>query len=160
MAGLAEPMRLRSASAQDMDALMAVMAAAFDPRFGEAWTAAQAMTLFALPGTRVMLAEDDGGVTGFSAARLAGPESELLLLGVVPSRRRQGVGAALIADWLAWARAAGAAEAFLEMRADNPALSLYRTAGFAECGRRPQYYRGGDGAVRDAITMCHHIIAK
>ena len=47
----------------------------------------------------------------------------------------------------------GAEEFFLEMRSDNDAVHLYESAGFSECGRRPHYYRGGDGVVRDAITM-------
>ena len=88
-----------------------------------------------------------------TAARIAGPESELLLLAVDPVRRGSGVGAALMDDWQAWAKAAGAEDFFLEMRADNDAIHLYRSVGFSECGRRPAYYRGGDGVIRDAITM-------
>ena len=77
----------------------------------------------------------------------------MLLLAVDPARRGQGIGKRLIDDWLAWAEEQGADDYFLEMRADNDAVHLYARTGFAECGRRPQYYRGGDGVVRDAITM-------
>jgi ribosomal-protein-alanine N-acetyltransferase len=59
----------------------------------------------------------------------------------------------LMDDWMAWAKEEGAEEYFLEMRADNDAVHLYERTGFSECGRRPAYYRGGDGVVRDAITM-------
>jgi ribosomal-protein-alanine N-acetyltransferase len=43
---------------------------------------------------------------------------------------------------------------FLEVAADNaPAQSLYRSAGFAECGLRREYYpRPGAQAV-DALLM-------
>ena len=59
----------------------------------------------------------------------------------------------MIEDWRVWARGEGAEDYFLEMRADNDAVHLYERAGFTECGRRPAYYRGNDGKLRDAITM-------
>lgn len=145
--------RLATARIADVSATMRVMEAAFDPAYGEAWSTAQLLTLFALPSARVCVAWDGEVPCGFAAARVAGPESELLLIGVDPAWRGQGVGRRLIDDWLAWAADAGADEYFLEMRADNDAVYFYRQAGFVECGRRPQYYRGGDGVVRDAITM-------
>lgn len=111
------------------------------------------MTLFALPSARVCVAWDGEQACGFSAARIAGPESELLLLAVDPLFRGRGIGALLMDDWRAWATEQGAEEYFLEMRADNDAIHLYESAGFSECGRRPAYYRGNDGVVRDAITM-------
>lgn len=145
--------RLATARIADISAVMRVMEAAFDPAYGEAWSTAQLLTLFALPSARVCLAWDGEEPCGFSAARMAGPESELLLLGVDPAWRGNGVGAALMADWQAWAKSEGAEDYFLEMRADNNAVHLYRSAGFSECGRRSAYYRGADGVVRDAITM-------
>ncbi|WOF45479.1 GNAT family N-acetyltransferase [Sphingopyxis indica] len=132
---------------------MRVMEAAFDPAYGEAWSTAQLATLFALSTARVCLAWDGEVPCGFSAARIAGPESELLLLAVDPAWRGRGVGRRLLDDWMRWAANKGVNEYFLEMRADNEAVHLYETAGFAECGRRRQYYRGRDGVVRDAITM-------
>jgi ribosomal-protein-alanine N-acetyltransferase len=151
---------LRPATPDDAAAIMAIMDAAFDPRFGEAWTASQLTSLFALPGADVRLALADGVAAGFCAARLAGPESELLLLAVAPAARRRGLGRALLDHWLDWAAAAGASEAFLEMRADNPARALYESAAFSACGQRADYYRGGDGLLRDAITMRRLLNAK
>ncbi|MEI4508827.1 GNAT family N-acetyltransferase [Sphingopyxis sp. CCNWLW253] len=145
--------RLATARVGDLAAVMRVMEAAFEPAYGEAWSGAQLLTLFALPSARVCLAWDGDHACGFSAARIAGPESELLLLAVDPQFRSRGIGALLIDDWQAWAAEQGAEDYFLEMRADNDAVHLYGSAGFAECGRRPAYYRGNDGVVRDAITM-------
>ncbi len=150
---MSDAIRLDTARVGDVGAVMDVMEAAFDPAYGEAWSAAQLLTLFALPSARVCLARDGDRPCGFSAARVAGPESELLLLAVNPLWRGRGVGRRLIDDWQAWAAREGAEDYFLEMRADNSAARLYREAGFSECGRRPAYYRGGDGVVRDAITM-------
>ena len=144
---------LRAAGAGDVETVMAVMHSAFDPRYGEAWTQAQLMTLFAVPATRLGLATCAGQAVGFFAARLAGPESELLLLGVTPMQRRQRIGQLLLDDWLQWGRANGASDYFLEMRADNNARGLYARAGFVQCGLRADYYLGQDGQKRDAITM-------
>jgi len=145
--------RLATARVGDLAAVMRVMDAAFDPAFGEAWSGAQLLTLFALPSARVCVAWDGEQACGFSAARIAGPESELLLLAVDPLFRGRGIGALLMDDWRAWATEQGAEDYFLEMRADNDAVHLYESVGFSECGRRPAYYRGNDGVVRDAITM-------
>ena len=145
--------RLATARVGDLSAAMRVMDAAFDPAYGEAWSGAQMLTLFALPSARVCIAWDGEQACGFSAARVAGPESELLLLAVDPLFRGRGIGGLLIDDWRAWAVEQGAEDYFLEMRADNDAVHLYERAGFSECGRRPAYYRGNDGLVRDAITM-------
>jgi len=147
------PVRLATARVGDITAVMRVMEAAFDPAYGEAWSTAQLLTLFALPSARVCVAWDGEVACGFSAARIAGPESELLLLAVDPASRGRGVGRLLIDDWQRWAKVGGAEDYFLEMRADNDAIHLYERSGFFECGRRPQYYRGGDGVLRDAITM-------
>jgi len=150
---MTDTIRLATARVGDLAAVMRVMDAAFEPAYGEAWSGAQLLTLFALPSARICLAWDGEQACGFSAARVAGPESELLLLAVDPAFRGRGIGALLMDDWRAWATEQGAEDYFLEMRADNDAVHLYESAGFSECGRRPAYYRGSDGVVRDAITM-------
>ena len=150
---MTDAIRLATARVGDLAAVMRVMDAAFEPAYGEAWSGAQLLTLFALPSARVCLAWDGEQACGFSAARIAGPESELLLLAVDPHFRGRGIGALLMGDWQAWATEQGAEDYFLEMRADNNAVHLYEASGFTECGRRPAYYRGNDGVVRDAITM-------
>jgi len=75
--------------------------------------------------------------------------------------RRFGVGAALLADSMDRARAAGAAALFVDVAADNAgALALYRRAGFVQVGRRPGYYAAAAGAqdaliLRAALTAAH-----
>ena len=70
---------------------------------------------------------------GFALTRTIAGESELLTLAVDPARQRQGLGRALLHDWLA-ALPADCDSAFLEVAADNlPARApcLLRTQG---CG--------------------------
>ena len=47
------------ASALDLDQVMAVMNKAFDPCYGEAWTAAQCAGALSLPGAALFLARAD-----------------------------------------------------------------------------------------------------
>ena len=152
---MTDGIRLVEARVGDMSDIMRIMDAAFDPRFGEAWSAAQLLTLFALSSARICIARDSERACGFHASRVAGPESELLLLAVDPACRGRGIGRMLMGDWQRWAAAQGAQDYFLEMRADNDAVYLYSAMGFSESGRRLSYYRGKDGVLRDAITMRH-----
>ena len=144
----------------DLDRIMAVMEAAFDPAFGEAWTRRQVGDALLLPNTHYLLAGHDGqepgedqAAVGFVLSRGAADEEELLLLGVDPRHRGQGIGTALLERFIAAAQGRGAVRLFLEMREGNPAESLYRRHGFAPVGRRRAYYRRGTRAPLDAITF-------
>ena len=147
-------MQLREAAARDMDAAMAVMERAFDPAFGEAWSRGQCLGMLSLPDVWLILAEDGGDrPLGFALSRVTLDDAELLLLAVDPAARGQGIGTALITRTAFVAEARGATRLLLEVRESNPALALYRRAGFAEIGRRAAYYRGANGATHDAITL-------
>jgi len=144
----------------DLDRIMAVMAAAFDPAYGEAWTRPQVEDALVLPNTHYLLAGPDGRApgegsetAGFVLSRGAADEEELLLIAVDPRHQGRGIGTALMTRFIAEAGARGAARLFLEMREGNPAESLYRRHGFAVVGRRRAYYRRGTGAPLDAITF-------
>lgn len=142
------------ADLRHLDAMMAVMHAGFDPLFGEAWSAAQLAGTLTMPGSWARLALAGTTATGFSLCRSIGPDVELLLIAVDPGQRRLGVGARLLDAALADASARGATDFFLEVREDNAAARrLYASAGFAEIGRRPDYYSGKDGSKRAAITL-------
>lgn len=142
------------ADERHLEALMAVMHAAFDPIYGEAWSAAQLAATLCLPGSWARLALNGAQPLGFSLCRAAGPEVELLLIAVSPVMRRQGVAARLLERAQDDALARGASEMFLEVREDNDAArKLYETSRFAQVGRRPDYYSSPDGCRRAAITM-------
>lgn len=134
--------------------MMAVMHAAFDPQYGEAWSATQLAGTLAMPGCWAQLALAGTTATGFSLCRSIGPDVELLLIAVDPGQRRLGLGARLLQQSLADASARGATDFFLEVREDNAAARrLYASAGFSEVGRRPDYYSGKDGSKRAALTL-------
>ena len=144
----------------DLDRIMEVMEAAFDPAFGEAWTRRQVSDSLAMPNTHYLLVAADGDppregerAAGFTLSRAVADEEELLLVAVHPDHRGRGIGAALLERFVAEAGAHGATRLFLEMREGNKAESLYRRHGFEPVGRRRHYYRRGSGGPLDAITF-------
>ena len=143
----------------DLDRIMAVMDAAFDPAFGEAWTRRQVGDSLLMPNTGYLLAGADGGepapgepAAGFVLWRGAAGEEEVLLIAVHPDHRRKGIGRALLERFVAEARQRGTSRLFLEMREGNSAESLYLGFGFTAAGRRRKYYRSASNGPIDAIT--------
>lgn len=91
------------------------------------------------------------GVFGYAALRIVADEAELLRIGVLPDMRGKGYGRELLERVTAFAREHGAAAMTLEVRAGNEtARRLYESAGFAEEGRRKNYYRE---PAEDAVLM-------
>ena len=113
------------------------------------WSAAEISDLLAAPHVFTVTEP-----AGFLIGRAVAGEAELLTVAVDPAARRQGIGARLIAGFLAEARAKNAESVFLEVAADNlAARGLYAAAGFAEAGRRRGYYRTPQGQALDALLL-------
>ena len=144
---------LAPGSARELDAVMAVMEASFDPAYGEAWTAPQCAGLLPMPGVWLTLAHDGGEVVGFALSRLVVREAELLLLAVSRRAQGRGIGRRLLESFVADSSARGAEQLHLEVRDGNPAVALYRGLEFREVGRRRNYYRGPAGNLHDALTL-------
>ena len=147
------PVTISEGSILDIDAVMAVMEDSFDPAYGEGWTAAQCAGLMPLPGVWLSVARQDGRVLGFALSRIVLTEAELLLLAVRREGQRRGVGQLLLDRFRLVASARGASKLHLEVRDGNPAMNLYKRAGFTEAGRRRNYYTGRDGQIYDALTL-------
>lgn len=143
-----------------IDRIMAVMQAAFDPAFGEAWNRRQVEDALLVGNCHYLLIDAAGeeppqgeAAAGFSLSRHGYKEEELLLFAVDPAHRRRGLGQTLLARFASAARERGAQRLLLEMRQDNPAERLYRSFGFLPVGRRAGYYRTPTGARLDALTF-------
>lgn len=146
----------------DLDRMMDVMEAAFEPRWGEAWTRRQVSDSLAFVHTHYRLVDMDGGVpegdrlaAGFTLVRAAPGEEELLLIGVIPDARGRRLGTQLIEAAIADARMRRAERLFLEARHNNPAIELYARIGFEQIGRRKDYYSTPSGDRLDALTMAY-----
>ena len=105
-------------------------------------------------GERIALVAQEqrsGEVLGFSVARLIAPEAELESIAVAEASQRRGVGRQLLSALVLDLRRVGIETLHLEVRVTNqPAISLYKSFGFSEIGRRARYYTG---PVEDALVM-------
>ncbi len=145
---------LHRGGVDDLDDVMRIMECAFSKHYGEGWSRSQCGGIMPMWGVSLMIARDpDGRMGGFSLQRVIMDESELLLLAVAPSMQRQGVGGLLLSNFIDEGRSLGLRMLHLEVRDGNPAIAMYRSAGFEQIGKRSDYYRGFDGARYDAITM-------
>ena len=159
MATIDRPVRLDGGTSRDLDSVMAVMEQAFGSRYGEAWTRSQCAGILPMSGVSLMLARDGerGAPIGFSLFRSIAGEAELLLIAVLPNRHREGIGSLLLDHFLQRAQADGASRVHLEVRERNPAIAMYRAAGFEPVGRRRKYYHAPDGREFDALTFARAI---
>lgn len=124
------------------------------------WDPRAIAEIIGLAGFFGRIAWEDDEPAGLALALAQGHDCEILALGVVPARRRQGMGSALLGSLCAEACRQGAHGIFLEVAADNlAARALYAAAGFAQIGCRRDYYRLADGPV-DALVLRRAIAAS
>jgi ribosomal-protein-alanine N-acetyltransferase len=154
-----ETVRIELGTSEDLDAVMEVMNRAFGDRFGEAWTRSQLAGILPMGGVVLNIASDPKTeeAIGFSLVRSVADEAELLLLAVLPDRHRQGTGGRLLDHFIREAELGGVTRIHLEVRDGNPAVQMYRNAGFEPVGRRRNYYQAADGARYDAITFAKNL---
>lgn len=149
---------IRRAGLADVDLLAAIHGRCFE----DAWDRRAMVEIVSMPGASALLASAPAPAKGGTAAaglavlRVAADEAELLTIGVLPDRRRRGIGRALVAAACAAAQAAGARWLYLEVGEDNDAARrLYESLVFVEAGHRRGYYaaRPAGVAARTALVM-------
>lgn len=140
---------LRVATLDDLQILVDLEALTFpeDP-----WTPFMLADELMSPASRYWLASDESGEPiGYGGVKVGGDQADVMTIGVAPQARGRGVGRAILDVLLTWAREAGATEIFLDVRPSNEvAITLYRSRGFEDLGRRPRYFRN---PVEDALEM-------
>ncbi|GAA4358616.1 ribosomal protein S18-alanine N-acetyltransferase [Microbacterium rhizosphaerae] len=140
----------RAATVADLDAIMALERASFPT---DAWSETMMRAELESSHNRYFVIETAGRIVAYGGVRaLSGSkDADIQTIAVDASARGHGQGRALLRDLLTAAQERGAAQVFLEVRADNPvAQGLYASEGFAELGRRPGYYQPDDV---DAVIM-------
>jgi ribosomal-protein-alanine N-acetyltransferase len=147
-----ERLSLLWALPEHAEAISRLHGAAFD----DGWDTAAVTTLLAHPGSVALVASHGTPpvIGGFALAQVAADEAEILTIAVTPQWRRKRVAARLVEGIKRGALRSGAKTLFLEVAASNePAIALYRAAGFAEVSRRKDYYAKPDGQREDAVVM-------
>ena len=103
--------------------------------------------------TRALLAPD-GEVLGYYIAMPGVDEMHLLNVTVAPLHQGRGHARCLLAQLYRHSATLGVAAVWLEVRESNArARALYLREGFAEAGRRRDYYPAPQGRHEDAILM-------
>jgi ribosomal-protein-alanine N-acetyltransferase len=121
---------------------------------GWKWTAGRVRKCLRDRDTNVVVVRESGEIAGFAIMQYGDDEAHLVLLAVDPSRRRRGIGTALV-RWLeASALTAGIGVVYLEARYRNAeARSFYRRHGYAEVARVRRMYRGVEDGLRIAKDL-------
>ena len=122
--------------------------------YGQPWSLDSFKHELSLPFSRTLVASevqsDATIVGGFLCRWLVADESHILNIAVHPDWRRQGIGAGLMREVIAEAKAKKAGFIALEVRRSNlAARGLYRKFDFTERRLRRNYY----GLGEDAIVM-------
>jgi len=107
-------------------------------------------------GYSARVGERECRIVAYGVLMLAPGEAQILNLSVVPDARREGLGRALLRQFVDDALRWNAEQVFLEVRESNvAAISLYEAEGFAPVARRVGYYPGAapDAQREDALVM-------
>lgn len=108
-------------------------------------------------GHDAWLAQEDGKMAGYAVMMQVLDEAHLLNITVLPELQRSGRGSALLMHLFDQARARAITRMLLEVRPGNlGGQALYRRHGFAEIGRRRDYYPAHQGR-EDAIVMARDL---
>jgi ribosomal-protein-alanine N-acetyltransferase len=107
------------------------------------------------PWARLWVARDvDDAVVGFALAWRVADEVHLLNLATAPACRRRGIGAAMMAEIIAFARRIEAVHVLLEARRSNvAALALYAKLGFEQTRARLRYYPDDEDAIEMMLQL-------
>jgi RimJ/RimL family protein N-acetyltransferase len=100
------------------------------------------------------VAEEGGRIIGELGIEVAGYGVAEFGMIVAADARGRGVGSALVAAAVDWARTAGAHKVALQVWPHNEvAIALYKKFGFEEEGRIRRHYRRRNGDLWDAVIM-------
>ena len=124
--------------------------------FHRGWSPSEIANLANDPSVLAHVALDSAGrgVLGFSMARHAASEAEILTIVVDGTKRQRGLGRALLDAQIRALEDLGVKELFLEVDGQNaPALALYQRFGFTKVGERKAYYARPDGPPATALIL-------
>lgn len=135
--------------AQEGDA--PALAALEKESFSHPWSENAFLTLLKEENSRCVILREGTELLGYLTLTMVLDRAQINTVAVSSARRRQGLGRRLLEEGIRLCRAAKMSAMELEVRAGNlAALTLYRTLGFMEVGRRKGYYRD---PPEDAVLM-------
>jgi [ribosomal protein S18]-alanine N-acetyltransferase len=122
--------------------------------FARDWSAAECEALLADRNVQADGLFAGGRMAGVILSRLALDEAEVLTIVMARRLRGQGLAARLLREHVTGLSRHGVRRLLLEVDAANePAVALYRHAGFVAVGERRGYYPRPDGSRANALVM-------
>ena len=110
--------------------------------FSDPWSENSVAGELSNPLSCWLVCVENGTVLGYVGAQTVLGETDMMNLAVIPQARRRGIAESLILNLVAELKRQESHCLSLEVRASNaPARALYEKLGFAQVGRRPNYYR-------------------
>lgn len=107
--------------------------------FSDPWSVSSIASELDNPLSLWLVWEEDGAAAAYLGVQRVPPQADVMNVAVSPALRRRGIARALFAELER--RLPEIDELFLEVRASNSgAIAFYRTLGFEQVGRRPNYY--------------------
>ncbi|HSJ25210.1 MAG TPA: ribosomal protein S18-alanine N-acetyltransferase [Longimicrobiales bacterium] len=138
---------LRPMAASDLPTVMRIE----KESYSVPWSESTFRGLLRRRDAELIVAEADSAVVGYAVYWTVLDQSELGNVAVAPAWRGRGIGDMLVAEVVRRAGQAGVREVFLEVRPSNAAARrLYERFGFAQVGRRRNYYQS---PVEDALVL-------
>lgn len=109
--------------------------------FSDPWSENSVRSELTNPLSLWLVAEADGRVAGYIGSQSVLGEADMMNVAVAPEVRRCGLARTLVCELIARLASAGVHCLTLEVRVSNDAArALYASLGFAEVGRRKNYY--------------------
>ncbi|MBR6708868.1 MAG: ribosomal protein S18-alanine N-acetyltransferase [Clostridia bacterium] len=130
---------------------IAAIAAIEQDCFHDPWTENGLREELELENNLFLAAVEEDAVVGYVGCQTVLDEGYITNVAVSPAHRRKGVAARLLTELRIKAEEKGLSFVTLEMRASNePAIALYRGAGYVEVGVRRNFYTN---PKEDALLM-------
>ena len=143
--------QLRPMTMNDLTAVAELEAATYEGSAHNAWGQKLFYEELSQPGRSWWVAHDQGRVIGFAGGYLAGADFEVEEVVCDAQRRREGIASRLVSRVAYDAQMLGASTCSLEVDEKNaPARGLYDRLGFAEEGRRRNFY---NDPTEDALIL-------
>ena len=143
-------LQFRPMGPADAEAVERLERACFEGAAHTPWSAEQFLSELVEPAVprSWWVAHDDGELVGFAGGMVVERDIEILDVAVAPEHRRAGIARKLLSHVSYDAQMLGCETASLEVEDGNTAArALYEALGFAQAGRRPNYYGRGTDAV-------------
>ena len=110
--------------------------------FSDPWSESSVASELSNPLSAWLVAMDGDVLAGYVGSQSVMGESDMMNIAVDAHYRRQGIAQALVEALVVQLKEKGNHSLTLEVRISNlPAIALYEKLGFAQVGRRPNYYR-------------------